>query len=155
MEKEIVHIHQVVTRLPELRFAEPVEWRICEGEQWAVVGPNGAGKTTAFNMMTGVYTPTEGKIYLTDKQGTEHDITGMRPDKISHLGIARTFQNIRLFKEMNVLDNVLLASHASVKSNWFSAVLNYPIYYKEERAMRKHAHRRAARRRDRPDRLLV
>ena len=53
MEKEIVHIHQVVTRLPELRFAEPVEWRICEGEQWAVVGPNGAGKTLLADMLSG------------------------------------------------------------------------------------------------------
>ena len=135
----ILRVDNATMRFGGVTAVNALNLHVDQGEIVAVIGPNGAGKTTAFNMMTGVYTPTEGKIYLTDKQGTAHDITGMRPDKISHLGIARTFQNIRLFKEMNVLDNVLLASHASVKSSWFSAVLNYPIYYKEERAMRKHA----------------
>ena len=126
----ILRVDNATMRFGGVTAVNALNLHVDQGEIVAVIGPNGAGKTTAFNMMTGVYTPTEGKIYLTDKQGTEHDITGMRSDKISHLGIARTFQNIRLFKEMNVLDNVLLASHASV---------NYPIYYKEERAMRKHA----------------
>ena len=64
----------------------------------ALIGPNGAGKTTAFNMITGVYTPTEGKVIYTDAQGQDIDITGQRPSEIAKLGIARTFQNIRLFK---------------------------------------------------------
>ena len=73
MEKEIVHIHQVVTRLPELRFAEPVEWRICEGEQWAVVGPNGAGKTLLADILQRKFAFREGKVCY-NKEGKVSDI---------------------------------------------------------------------------------
>ena len=92
-------------------------------------GPNGAGKTTAFNMVTGVYTPTEGKVFL---NGT--DITGRRPDEITKLGIARTFQNIRLFSSMTVFDNVLTARHLRRTSNFLSAT--FRLNAAEERAMR-------------------
>lgn len=135
----ILRVDNASMRFGGVTAVSDLNLHVDQNEIVAIIGPNGAGKTTTFNMITGVYTPTEGKVYLTDKNGKELDITGMRPDKISHLGIARTFQNIRLFKEMSVLDNVLLASHSKVKSNWFSATLNYPFYYKEERAMRKHA----------------
>ena len=103
-----------------------------KGEIVALIGPNGAGKTTAFNMITGVYTPTIGKIFYKDK-----DITNLRPDQITKLGIARTFQNIRLFKDLSVLDNVLIANHLHLKSNVFSSVLRLPGYNREERNMRK------------------
>ena len=73
MEKEIVHIHQVVTRLPELRFAEPVEWRICEGEQWAVVGPNGAGKTLLADILQRKFAFREGEVCY-NKEGKVSDI---------------------------------------------------------------------------------
>ncbi len=96
----------------------------------ALIGPNGAGKTTAFNMITGVYNPTKGKIYFEGK-----DITGLRPDQITSLGIARTFQNIRLFKELSVLENVLIANHLNVKSNVFEAIFKLPRYMKEEKSM--------------------
>jgi len=86
---------------------------INEGEIVSLIGPNGAGKTTAFNMITNVYTPTKGKVIF---DGT--DITGMRQDKITQTGIARTFQNIRLFKDLSVLDNVLIANHVHIKSNF-------------------------------------
>lgn len=101
-----------------------------EGEIIALIGPNGAGKTTAFNMITGVYAPTNGKVYFKDRE-----ITGLRPYQITKLGIARTFQNIRLFKELNVLDNVLIANHLHLKSNLFEAVFNLPRYRKEDREM--------------------
>ncbi|MGI6703547.1 MAG: ABC transporter ATP-binding protein [Clostridia bacterium] len=101
-----------------------------EGEIIALIGPNGAGKTTAFNMITGVYAPVSGKIYFKDR-----DITGLRPDQITRLGIARTFQNIRLFKELSVLDNVLIANHLHLKSNLFEAVFNLPRYRKEDKEM--------------------
>ena len=101
-----------------------------EGEIIALIGPNGAGKTTAFNMITGVYAPTSGKVYFKDRE-----ITGLRPYQITKLGIARTFQNIRLFKELNVLDNVLIANHLHLKSNLFEAVFNLPRYRKEDREM--------------------
>ena len=92
-----------------------------------LIGPNGAGKTTAFNMITGVYTPTEGSVIL---QG--RSITGMRPDRIAAAGIARTFQNIRLFKALTVLDNVLIAQHVRLTASWLGAVLRSPRYRKEE-----------------------
>jgi len=93
-----------------------------------LIGPNGAGKTTAFNMITGVYPPTNGSIYF-----EENIIIGEKPDKITKRGIARTFQNIRLFKDLTVLENVLVANHLRLKSNFFSATLNLPKYRREER----------------------
>ena len=74
----------------------------------ALIGPNGAGKTTAFNMITGVYTPTEGKVKYTCPGKDEVDITGKRPSDIAKMGIARTFQNIRLFKDLSVYENVMI-----------------------------------------------
>ncbi|SDJ92614.1 ABC transporter ATP-binding protein [Natronincola ferrireducens] len=91
---------------------------IDKGEIVALIGPNGAGKTTAFNMITGVYRPTEGSVYFEDR-----DITGLKPHEITKGGMARTFQNIRLFKELSVLDNVFIANHLHLKSNFFQAVL--------------------------------
>lgn len=87
------------------------------GEIVALIGPNGAGKTTAFNMITGVYRPTEGSIFFDGK-----DITGMKPHGITKAGMARTFQNIRLFKELTVEDNVFIAHHLHLKSNLFQTV---------------------------------
>jgi branched-chain amino acid transport system ATP-binding protein len=101
-----------------------------QGEIIALIGPNGAGKTTAFNIITGVYKPTTGKIFFKDKE-----ITGTRPDLITKLGIARTFQNIRLFKDLSVLDNVLIANHLRIKANVIEAILKLPRYKKEERFM--------------------
>jgi branched-chain amino acid transport system ATP-binding protein len=104
--------------------------QIEKGDIIALIGPNGAGKTTAFNMITGVYKPTQGKIYFKDK-----DITGLKPDGVTKLGIARTFQNIRLFKDLSVLDNVLIANHLRIKSNVFEAILKLPKYKKEEKSV--------------------
>lgn len=101
-----------------------------KGEIIALIGPNGAGKTTAFNMITGVYEPTRGKIFFNGRE-----ITGLRPDQITKLGIARTFQNIRLFKDLNVLDNVLIANHLHIKSNLLEAVFHLPRYRKENNKM--------------------
>ncbi|MDO7789101.1 ABC transporter ATP-binding protein [Desulforamulus aquiferis] len=95
-----------------------------------LIGPNGAGKTTAFNMITGVYKPTTGKITFND-----HDITGLKPNKITELGIARTFQNIRLFSSMSVLENVMLSKHVRLKATPFEAILGLPRY---TRTRKKH-----------------
>ncbi|WP_234123030.1 ABC transporter ATP-binding protein [Clostridium hydrogenum] len=103
---------------------------INEGEIVSLIGPNGAGKTTAFNMITNVYTPTKGKIIFNDK-----DITGQRQDLITKEGIARTFQNIRLFSDLSVFDNVLIANHVHIKSNVFEAILKLPKYKREEKEM--------------------
>lgn len=107
---------------------------INEGEIVGLIGPNGAGKTTVFNMITGVYSPTEGQIFF-KPEDKEINITGMKPNKITELGICRTFQNIRLFKEMSVLDNVLIGNHLRIESNIFSSVARLPRYRKEEKAM--------------------
>lgn len=101
-----------------------------ENEIIGLIGPNGAGKTTAFNMISGVYKPTTGNIFLNDV-----DITGMKPSGITKLGIARTFQNIRLFKELSVLENVVIANHLRLESNWISSVIRTPSYTKKEEVM--------------------
>ncbi len=110
------------------------EMEIKEGELVGLIGPNGAGKTTIFNMVTGVYTPTEGKIFFYRK-----DITGKKPYQITALGIARTFQNIRLFKDLSVIDNVLAASHFRLKSNIFAAAFGFPSYIKQDSEMKEEA----------------
>lgn len=103
---------------------------INEGEIVAIIGPNGAGKTTAFNMITGVYTPTIGSILFNGRC-----LNKMKPNKIAELGIARTFQNIRLFKNLTVLENVLIANHLRLKSAFLSSVLHLPNAQKEEKEM--------------------
>lgn len=100
------------------------------GKIYGLIGPNGAGKTTIFNLITGVYTPTRGDIYF-----NEQKITGLRPDLITQKGIARTFQNIRLFNKLSVIDNVLVAQHFHLKSSPLGAVLRLPNYIKEDKAM--------------------
>ena len=107
-----------------------------EHEIIALIGPNGAGKTTAFNDITGVYTPTRGRVLYTKANGQEIDITGKKPSEIAQLGIARTFQNIRLFKDLSVYENVLIAKHLHLKSNFVSATFRLPGYKREEEAMR-------------------
>lgn len=103
-----------------------------QGEIVALIGPNGAGKTTAFNMITGVYRPSIGEIIYEGQK-----ITGLRPDQITDMGIARTFQNIRLFKDLSVFDNVLIANHLHIKSNFLEATFRLPRYRKEEKEMRE------------------
>ncbi|MGV8145788.1 MAG: ABC transporter ATP-binding protein [Alkaliphilus sp.] len=103
-----------------------------KGQIIGLIGPNGAGKTTAFNMITGVYKPTEGNVIF-----SEEKITGMKPHKITKRGIARTFQNIRLFKELSVLDNVLIANHMRIKSNVLSSVIRTRDYVKKEKAIKE------------------
>lgn len=92
-----------------------------------LIGPNGAGKTTVFNLITGVYKPDEGSIYF-----KEHSIGGMAPYRICRQGIARTFQNIRLFKDISVLDNVRIALHQSVKYGFLSAIVRTRGFFKGE-----------------------
>ncbi|HZJ08580.1 MAG TPA: ABC transporter ATP-binding protein [Trueperaceae bacterium] len=110
-----------------------------EGEIVSVIGPNGAGKTTLFNLITGVYKPDHGAITFTGRP-----IQGLRPNKIVDLGIARTFQNLRLFTNLTVLENVLIPQHHRLRSNWFSSVLRTPAYNRQEREMHEVAKEKLA-----------
>jgi branched-chain amino acid transport system ATP-binding protein len=98
----------------------------------SIIGPNGAGKTTFFNMLTGLYKPTGGRITFEGK-----DVTGMRPDKITSRGVARTFQNIRLFSSMTALENVMVGQHSRMKGGLFGSILRTPRVRKEEEAVRE------------------
>lgn len=136
----ILELKHIQMRFGGVVAVNDLDLQIGRGQIVAVIGPNGAGKTTAFNIITGIYTPTAGKVlYYGTPGGQAEDITGLRADRIVRLGIARTFQNIRLFAEQTVLDNVLLGQHVHVKSSFLGAIAGYPHYYKEERAMRAYA----------------
>ncbi|XJZ27550.1 ABC transporter ATP-binding protein [Bacillota bacterium Lsc_1132] len=102
----------------------------------AVIGPNGAGKTTFFNMITGVYKPTSGEILLNGES-----LVGLKPDVVAKRGISRTFQNIRLFNDIPVLDNVLVGMHNHLKSSWISTIFNLPKARHEEQNAEKEAYR--------------
>jgi len=104
------------------------------GELIGLIGPNGAGKTTVFNLITGVYVPTEGRMLFEGK-----DISGLTPYQVNQRGIARTFQNIRLFADLTVLDNVKIALHQHVKYSGISAVLRLPSFFKGEKEMNETA----------------
>ncbi len=107
-----------------------VNMDIKHGEIVGLIGPNGAGKTTLFNLLTGIYTPSEGEIYY--KFNKETSIKNMKPFDIAKVGVARTFQNIRLFGNMTVGENVKIGIHNNVKYNIFSSLFRTPYYYKEE-----------------------
>jgi len=100
----------------------------------SIIGPNGAGKTTLFNMLTGLYKPSAGRIHFEDR-----DITGKRPDIITSLGVARTFQNIRLFRAMTALENVVVGRHARMRAGVFGSIVRLPGVRREERAVRERA----------------
>ncbi len=113
-----------------LRAVDGLNMKINKGQLYGLIGPNGAGKTTVFNMLTGVYKPTTGGIFL---EGV--NIAGKPPVEINKSGVARTFQNIRLFKNMSVLDNVKAGLHNQTKYTWIEGVLRLPRYFKEEKQM--------------------
>ena len=100
----------------------------------SIIGPNGAGKTTFFNMLTGLYKPSIGRISF---EG--NDVTGKRPDIITSMGVARTFQNIRLFSTMSAVENVMVGEHARMKGGVFGSILRTPGVRKEEREVRERA----------------
>jgi len=117
-----------------LRAVDDFEVSIKKGQLYGLIGPNGAGKTTVFNLLTGVYKPNEGIITL---DGI--NITGLKAIEINKAGIARTFQNIRLFKELTVLDNVKAGLHNHYKYSTIEGIFRLPGYFKTEKAMNERA----------------
>ena len=115
-----------------LKAVDDFNLEIKKGELYGLIGPNGAGKTTVFNMLTGVYKPNTGSIVLDGR-----DITGMKTIDINKAGVARTFQNIRLFKELTVLENVEVALHNKYKYSTFSGIFRLPSFYKVEKQMKE------------------
>jgi len=111
-----------------------LDFHLEEGEIVSIIGPNGAGKTTFFNLITGFYPPDHGEILFDG-----HDLVGLRPSKITSLGIARTFQTVRLFANMTVLENVMVAQHSRTKSGIVGAVLQLRSFREEEQRIRDRA----------------
>ena len=119
-----------------LKAAQNVNLKIKKNQIYGLIGPNGAGKTTVFNLLTGVYQPTDGEFFLNGE-----NLTGLPQDKINHKGIARTFQNIRLFNNMTVVRNVMvgLANQPEFKCNLFESILRLPKHFTVEKEMREKA----------------
>ncbi|MDB5057387.1 MAG: transporter ATP-binding protein [Chloroflexi bacterium] len=117
-----------------LAAVQNIDFHISPGEIVGVIGPNGAGKSTFFNLITGLYKPTRGRILVAGQ-----DVTGKRPDILLRAGVARTFQNIRLFQNMTVLDNVLVGYHTRLKSRLVGDILKLPPTRREEREAERRA----------------
>lgn len=124
----VLEVQSVTKRFGGLVAVNQVSLEVNEGEIFSVIGPNGAGKTTFFNLLTGIYTPDEGRILFLGR-----DITGTTPDKAAKLGIGRTFQNIRLFGAMTVLENILVGRHIHTRVPYLHALLRTPLARKEEK----------------------
>jgi branched-chain amino acid transport system ATP-binding protein len=132
----ILELNGVTKRFGGLVAVNHVDFKLPPAVLASIIGPNGAGKTTLFNLITGIYTPTEGTISF---QG--QSIRGRRPDQITALGMCRTFQNVRLFQNMTVLENVLVGAHTQVKSTAAGAVLRTRAFKQAETEARAEARR--------------
>lgn len=128
--QNVLNMQNIVMQFGGVRAIDDLSLEVNKGEIVALIGPNGAGKTTAFNCITGIYTPTSGATSFMGET-----LKGYSPDAITKLGIARTFQNIRLFSNLTVFDNVLIAKHLRAKDNVFTATLRLNIA--EETRMRE------------------
>lgn len=132
----ILTVKSITKRFGGLVANEDISFEVKKGSITAVIGPNGAGKTTLFNMVTGVYKPTSGDILLESES-----ITGRKPHLISRKGVARTFQNIRLFGSITVLENVLVGMHNHLRGSLLGTMLHFPSFLKEEEAAKREAYR--------------
>ena len=121
--KPVLEVKDLSQDFGGLRALNELSLTVNSGEIVALIGPNGAGKTTFFNCVTGIYTPTEGQMYLHSAAGDKQLLNGKKPHLITALGMARTFQNIRLFSEMTVLENVMIGRHCRTKAGILGAIV--------------------------------
>lgn len=124
----ILEVKSISKHFGGLKAVDDVSMDVREGEVLGIIGPNGAGKTTFFNLITGTYSLTSGKIFFEGK-----DVTGFSPEKMAGLGMARTFQNIKLFRFLSVLENIKVGFHIQLKSNIFDAMFHTKRYKEDEK----------------------
>lgn len=136
MAEYVLETRHLGIRFGGLKAVDDVNIQIKKNQIYGLIGPNGAGKTTVFNLVTGVYAPTEGEIYLDGEW-----IGGLSQEKINHMGIARTFQNIRLFNNMSVIQNVMVGLHhdPDFNSGFVSTIFRLPKHFQVEKGMRARA----------------
>ena len=130
----ILQVQDVTMQFGGLRAIDNVSFHVDEAEIFGLIGPNGAGKTTLFNVITANYKPTSGSVTLA---GTS--LKGLKPNQVVNAGIARTFQNIRLFNDMTVLDNVKVGLHNQIRYNMWTGILRLPAYKEKEHEMNREA----------------
>lgn len=130
----VLELDQATRRFGGITAVNDVSFSLPKGMITGLIGPNGAGKTTVFNMITGFYSPSSGDVRFTGQT-----ITGLAPHRICKLGIARTFQNIRLFSGLSALENVMVGGHLRQKSAWWMPPLQLPLIRREERELREKA----------------
>lgn len=135
----LLKIENLTKHFGGIKALKGVDADIGPKEILGLIGPNGAGKTTFFNCLTGVYRPDQGRVVLALEDG-EVDLVGLRPDQVTHAGLARTFQNIRLFGKMRVIENVLVGRHGVTQTGFLGAILRTPAFRAEERTSLRKAY---------------
>ncbi|MBP1926556.1 branched-chain amino acid transport system ATP-binding protein [Sedimentibacter acidaminivorans] len=134
----LLSVEKLTKSFGGLTAVSNVNMYVEKGELVGLIGPNGAGKTTLFNLLTGVYVPTTGSIKL-DLNGSVKELGGLKPYNVTKAGLARTFQNIRLFKDLTVMDNIRIAMHQNIDYKLPAAFLRFNKFYKEEERMLEEA----------------
>ncbi len=129
---KVLNIENLIMEFGGLKAVNNVNINVTKREIVALIGPNGAGKTTIFNCITGVYKPTAGNVYISPEETKIENITNKKPHVVTYKGIARTFQNIRLFQKMTVLENVMIGRHTRLKSGILSSLFHTLAHKKEE-----------------------
>ena len=131
--KPVLDVNQLTMDFGGLRALDQIDLQVHPGEIVALIGPNGAGKTTFFNCITGIYAPTKGDMFLTRPQGEPVRLNGLKTNRVTERGMARTFQNIRLFQNMTVLENVMIGRHCRLHSGIPGAIFRSPANRREEK----------------------
>ncbi len=134
MEQQVLKVDHITQQFGGLSALKDINMELNRGEIVGVIGPNGAGKTTLFNVITGVYKPTKGMVFIDGKNGT-----GKKPFEITKMGFARTFQNIRLFPRMTILENVMMGAYCRTSANVFQIIADTPKKKKEHIRIRERA----------------